>query len=228
MTANTDTTIVTLATANTLAISIANIVNPAMAQALTAPFADFASAIIALDPVDCNSACYTLICSCTSGSWNIAKTGVRNALKKRGYVFSSAGPDWRKRDDRKVTFTLVTDEQAKAAKKLADEKTEKEAEDFRAIEADRKAMIELERDRETTEDTIASTAISECVRLNLSATGVAQRIAETEGYSIISYSDYDKLTSELETLKLELELLKASQVEPAKPAKPARAKPAKA
>lgn len=187
---------INLANANSIAIRISAVANDAATLAGTAPYADFADMLIALDPVDCNSACYTLILSCTSKGWNIAKTALREVLKARGYKFDSAGPDWRKKDDRKVPFTLVTIEQAKADKAAKDAEEEAKQATFRAEEIARKELIELERDKEITSSTLVATLLAECSRLGLDSGACLNELAETLGYSVApKFSDAEVAAS---------------------------------
>ena len=183
-----------LTQATVVAMQIANICNNAANLAASAPYAEFASMLIELDPVDRNEACYTVLLETEAKAWNIAKTGIRNALKARGHDFGESGPDHRKRAERKVPFTIVTKAEKESAKREAEQLAEEQQKTLRAQAIEREQLKKLEDDKQITEDTLVSVLLSECARLGLDSRKAATLLAGSLELAVVS-------TVELETLR---------------------------
>lgn len=183
-----------LTQATVIAMQIANICNNAANLAASAPYAEFATMLIELDPVDRNEVCYTILLETEAKAWNIAKTGIRNALKARGHDFGESGPDHRKRADRKVPFTIITKAEKESAKREAEQLAEEQQKVLRAQAIEREQLKKLEDDKQITEDTLVSVLLSECKRLGLDSHKAAMLLAKSQDLSVVP-------TTELEALR---------------------------
>ena len=159
---------VNIGVATELCKEIAKLVNEHHA---IAPYAALADELVKMQESGQHAKVHTVLIGLqrailTGTGWKTADNSIADAIKRRGYVFTSK-VDYRTREKPTKTFKIAKSDDVKADKKRQAEIDQAEAD---AIEADaqaERARLKAEADAAITADSLALSILSECERLGI-------------------------------------------------------------
>ncbi len=156
-------------TARGFARTIAELVN---AHHSVAPYAELAQSLIDMQELGQHGKVHTVLIDLqravlTSTGWNTAKISIGDALKRRGYQFTSS-VDYRMREKPTKTFKIAKIDAVKADKKAQAERDQIEADQIEADGIAERARLQAERDASMSPSDLVNGLLAECKRLGLS------------------------------------------------------------